>query len=154
MDKDPLYLVVPLVAVGCTLAYGFAQMAAKTHPLDWGTVFAAALMEALAFYIVYMSAPAGDATIAAVAAWFVALLLGANRGTVALEKRHRDDRARDDRALAYVASLGPCSTCGSGDLDRRPCDTCHAVLCLACSLKHRRGYDAPCPAATARLSPQ
>jgi hypothetical protein len=140
-----------LVVFSLYWAYACAKMAAETHPLHWGAVFGAALLLMGGAIVPYQIQSPRYQFLAA-AAYLFAVVIGANRGTVALERTIRAEDEKHKRLLAYVATLGPCVMCGSGDLQRRQCDTCGVVHCAACRFKHRPyrdGHEAACPSVLA-----
>jgi hypothetical protein len=156
MTEDTI-AAVALVALACAWSYACAKFAAQTNPLTWGAIFAAALLQGLGFMLLSSAAPPGRPSFVAAALWLLALVIGAHRGRLMLEHKVRADTEHEARLLAYVATLGPCAVCGSGDLQRRQCDVCHSVFCSACSLRHRpyrNARQAPCPLAGNALSVQ
>ena len=140
-----------IIAFCSYLAYGVARWAAEIDPLEWSAVCAVALLIALVGYPI-MLLTTGRLALVAMAAFVLAVMVGANLGLGTRDQGRRDNEARHTRTLAYVATLGPCADCASGDLQRRPCDECGVVHCDACSLRHRPyrdGRQSPCPTSPA-----
>ncbi len=128
---------VAVVAFCCYGAFGIGRWAATLVPLEWAAVAAIALIGGLLVWGPLMLMT-GRPALVALALFVLAVVLGAHRGMIAREKTQQEDQAREARMLAYVATLGPCVVCASGDLQRRPCHTCGKTHCEACSLTHRR----------------
>jgi hypothetical protein len=151
-------LILTIVGGGfCVyLAYAAAKFGTTDYPLSWTVVLLSGCVAGLSFFLLFYLEPSGPPLFGHIyvglSAFSAALWAGARSG----QKEQLQTIERIKARGRHQAALGPCATCGSyefgireGDDDERSrCDTCQAVHCFSCRLKHRpysSGRELPCP---------